>query len=282
MFGRFSIETLLTAAATTFLVGASASASILIDHFSTDSLAHYQNPTQSRTAFTYDAANQRVNMPSAVTYAMAYATTIGTFEQPGSSYTFSVDFLTDNMDRISNNNTAAVGFSTTTNGFYTNNSALAPHVGMEVSVRSLSTLALKQHILRIRGEGGSARHGEITLSSSLAFELAANAWHRLVFTVTRDGNTSNYNLSAQVLDANGDQLTNAYLSGSINMASNANATPLLSTDHLFAGFAGARAAQSGFSTGSNAMDNFVVIPEPASLAFVSLGGLAMLARRRRA
>jgi hypothetical protein len=247
---------LLALGAAALLGGTTASAAILSDDFSTNTLANYTNPSGGRLAFTYDAINERVSVADNP-HAMAHNTTIGPISQ--GPLTFRVDFLTNaELTNSTTINAAGTGFATSAaswDGTYT---------GFEAMVRG----GTADFLVRIRPNGGSA--GQL-LGTAVA--LTADTWYTLELTVAHSSG-NNFAVAGRLLQG-GVEVAGSSVGGTVENSALAAA---LNAD-LFAGISGRRVGGSG---GVVALDNLSVIPEPASLALLGLGGLLALGRRRQA
>jgi len=265
--------TVLLAAATAIIVPAPVEAQLISDDFSSDTLSDYTNPSGGRDSYTYNATDEWVDNSLANSEsAMANNTTIGSFDDHG-TITLSIDFLTvPSFVNSNNNNTAGIGVSTVAADFFSN------FVGIEATVRTLDTEENEVHFLRIRGEGDSARHGELVGSN---FDLTVDTWYTLSLAITHTSGFD-YSVDATVFDRTTSAEVGS-LDGTLDMSAGTG-TDLNASDDLFAGLATQSVHDgSGFEAGALAADNFVVVPEPSS-ALLLLGGgafLTLLAMRRR-
>jgi hypothetical protein len=245
------------------------------DTFATNSLTSYTQTT-GRTMFVHsttagsDGANGRLNTPTDNnTYAASLTSTVGDFTE-FSSYTISIDFLTNSS--LANTGTgvnmAAVGISDGANQFYLN----AQYVGFEVTARMTSTSG--DTVFRVRRNGLNTTGNEFV--STTPFTLATSTWYRLSTTISQIAENT-FSLESKII-----RISDSVTLGTFSVASVTN-TSITPTTDIFAGFA----AHKNSSRGSLAVDNFNVsaIPEPSGAAAL-FGGMALasvgLRRRRRA
>lgn len=108
---------------------------------------------------------------------------------------------------------------------------------------------------------------------SSAITLTDDRWYRLVAEFEADVSANGVKMSVSVFDIGANGLGTPTQVGS-TLSSTLNADTVRGDSTLYAAFKTNRA--SGVTT----LDNFTVVPEPASLALATLAGMLMLPRRR--
>jgi hypothetical protein len=250
------------------------------DDFSVNTAANYTTPV-GRTAFTYDGVSAgiggvagRVNVPFQTggtdgNATFDHTTSIGNFGTD-TTFTLSYYFLTGVIGTGTGNLTlAAIGLGDTPSNLLANpGGAAALHVDLRRNSSSPATGS--QYALRFKSDDGT-----LTPLSATYATLTANTWYQLTLQVDLTA-VNQYLLTASLKNWGADGLTGGatLITHSLSV-SNTNFAP---TDLLYAGFFGRNSGSSDSRV--VAADNFIVIPEPASV-WLALGAMVGLALRRR-
>lgn len=208
------------------------------------------------------------------------------FSTVGSSNTVSVFLearLNNNSEGISGFANFGVGFAPSTTTNFTTDQYAVVHLQNFVAPQS-GDPDNQRLGLRSRESGSFGGTQLVSTSNNIDVDIVTGDWYKLELELTKLATVGEFEATATVWDYGPEGISAPQLLDSFT-ATLTNLPTLWNAPQLHAGFHG---YSQGGTGGTFGFDNFSatvpdppVIPEPASMSLVALGGTLLLARRRR-